>query len=108
MPNTIIRSYSPEAFDTLIQHGLHPVLADVYAARGIDPAAQLEVDWSRLIPLDRLKNASIMARFLAEAILARKRLLIVADYDSDGATACAVGVRALTKFGATVDYLVPN
>lgn len=108
MPNTIIRSYSSQAFDTLVRHGLHPVLARVYAARGIDEAAQLEVDWSRLIPLERLKNASIMAQFLAEAILARKRLLIVADYDSDGATACAVGIRALKKFGATVDYLVPN
>ena len=49
-----------------------------------------------------------MAMHLAEAIIARKRLLIVADYDSDGATACAVGMRALRKFGATVDYLVPN
>ena len=90
------------------RHGFHPVLARIYAARGIEEPAQLEVDWSRLIPFDRLKNVSQMARFLAEAILARKRLLIVADYDSDGATACAVGIRALRKFGAIVDYLVPN
>ena len=49
-----------------------------------------------------------MARMLADAIAARKRLLIVADYDADGATACAVGMRALAAFGAIVDYLVPN
>jgi single-stranded-DNA-specific exonuclease len=61
-----------------------------------------------LIPFDRLKNVSIMATLLADAISAGKRLLIVADYDSDGATACAVGMRALKEFGARVDYLVPN
>lgn len=108
MSNTLQRVYPPQAFDALIRHGYHPVLARVYAARGIEDAAQLEVDWPRLIPFDRLKNVSLMARFLADAILARKRLLIVADYDSDGATACAVGIRALRQFGAVVDYLVPN
>src|SRR5687768_14084368 len=108
MSNTLQRVFPLHAFDALIRHGYHPVLARVYAARGIEDAAQLEVDWPRLIPFDRLKNVSLMARFLAEAILARKRLLIVADYDSDGATACAVGIRALRQFGAVVDYLVPN
>jgi single-stranded-DNA-specific exonuclease len=108
MSNTIQRVYPSHAFDALLRHGFHPVLARVYAARGIEEPAQLEVGWSRLIPFSRLKNISLMARFLAEAILARKRLLIVADYDSDGATACAVGIRALRQFGAVVDYLVPN
>ena len=64
--------------------------------------------WRRLIPFNRLKNAGEMAVLLADAILAGKRLLIVADYDSDGATACAVGIRALKKLGAIVNYLVPN
>jgi single-stranded-DNA-specific exonuclease len=108
MPNTIVRNYSRQTFDTLIRHGFHPVLARVYSARGIEEPGQLEIDWSRLIPFARLKNATVMAQFLAEAIALRKRLLIVADYDSDGATACAVGIRALRKFGAQVDYLVPN
>lgn len=108
MSTTIIRGYSSRSFDALIRSGLHPVLARVFAARGIEAPSQLEVKWSRLIPLERLKNVFTMAQFLADAILSRKRLLIVADYDSDGATACAVGIRALRKFGATVDYLVPN
>ena len=108
MSTIIARSYSSHAFDTLCQHGLHPVLARVYAARGIEAPAQLEAEWPRLVPFAELKNVSVMAHFLAEAISAKKRLLIVADYDSDGATACAVGIRALRKFGAIVDYLVPN
>lgn len=108
MSTIIARSYSSHAFDTLRQHGLHPVLARVYAARGIEAPAQLEAEWPRLVPFAELKNVSLMARFLAQAISAKKRLLIVADYDSDGATACAVGIRALRKFGAIVDYLVPN
>ncbi len=108
MPSTISRGFSPRAFDTLTGYGIHPVLARVYAARGIEEPAQLDVDWSRLAPFEGLKNVCEMARFIAEAIAARKRLLIVADYDSDGATACAVGIRALRKFGASVDYLVPN
>jgi single-stranded-DNA-specific exonuclease len=108
MPDTIGRSYPTRAFEALVQHGLHPVLARVYAARGIEGPEQLDVSWRRLIPFDRLKNGSAMAALLADAILAEKRLLIVADYDADGATACAVGVRALKMFGAIVDYLVPN
>jgi len=108
MPNTIVRNYSRQTFDALIRHGFPPILARVYSARGIEEPGQLEIDWSRLIPFARLKNATVMAQFLAEAIAFRKRLLIVADYDSDGATACAVGIRALRKFGAQVNYLVPN
>ncbi len=108
MLNTIVRSYPPHAFDNLIRHGYHPVLARIYAARGIEKADQLEAEWPRLIPFSRLKNISLMAARLADAIVAQKRLLIVADYDSDGATACAVGIRALRKFGAMVEYLVPN
>lgn len=108
MSNIIVRSYPPQAFEALIRHGLHPVLARVYAARGIGKPDQLEVELSQLISFERLKNISMMAAFLADAIAAEKRLLIVADYDSDGATACAVGIRALRKFGAIVDYLVPN
>src|SRR5690242_9054880 len=108
MLNTIVRNYPPHAFNNLIQHGYHPVLARIYAARGIEKPDQLEAEWPQLIPFSRLKNVSFMAARLADALVAQKRLLIVADYDSDGATACAVGIRALRKFGAMVDYLVPN
>ncbi len=108
MSKIIVRNYTLQALDSLIRHGIHPVLARVYAARGIAEPGQINKDLSRLIPFKSLKNISIMATLLADAIAAKKRLLIVADYDSDGATACAVGIRALRQFGATVDYLVPN
>lgn len=108
MPTISVRSYAAHDIEALINHGVHPVLARVYAARGIGRPAQLETDLSHLIPFGRLKNVSIMAALLADAISAGKCLLIVADYDSDGATACAVGIRALREFGARVDYLVPN
>ncbi|MBP6057539.1 MAG: single-stranded-DNA-specific exonuclease RecJ [Nitrosomonas sp.] len=108
MPKITTRSYDSSIFETLSGDGLSPVLARIYAARGIENAHQLETELAHLIPFEQFKNIALMAALLADAIAARKRLLIVADYDSDGATACAVGIRILRKFGAIVDYLVPN
>lgn len=102
------RAYDPGTFQVLSNSGLSPVLARIYAARGIENAAQLETELAHLIPFQQLKNVTETAVILADAIGAQKRLLIVADYDSDGATACAVGLRILRKLGAIVDYLVPN
>ncbi|MCH9638988.1 MAG: single-stranded-DNA-specific exonuclease RecJ [Betaproteobacteria bacterium] len=108
MPKIITRQFETQAFSTLSESGMPPVLARIYAARGIAHSEQLETELARLIPFNQLKSIGLMAGFLADAIAAKKRLLIVADYDSDGATACAVGIRILRKFGAIVDYLVPN
>lgn len=108
MPKITPRAFDAHTFQTLSDCGLPPVLARIYAARGIADADQLETELTHLIPFEQLKNCTQMASLLADAITAKKRLLIVADYDSDGATACAVGVRILRKFGAQVDYLVPN
>jgi single-stranded-DNA-specific exonuclease len=94
--------------DQLVREGLHPVLARVCAARGISRRGELEDALSGLIPPSDLLNADRAAALLAEAISAGKRMLIVADYDCDGATACAVGMRALSAFGANVGFLVPN
>jgi len=92
----------------LEQAGVHPLLARLYAARGIKDKAELDTGLACLLPPDTLKGAGEAATLLADAIAAKKRILIVADYDCDGATACAVGLRALRQFGAIVDYLVPN
>jgi single-stranded-DNA-specific exonuclease len=108
MPAIVAREFARADAQTLAQHGLHPVLARVYAARGIGSPQQLEYDLKNLLPLALLKNVQHMAALLADAIAGGKRLLVIADYDSDGATACAVAVRALRAFGAEVDYLVPN
>ncbi|MBX3640782.1 MAG: single-stranded-DNA-specific exonuclease RecJ [Nitrosomonas sp.] len=108
MSKIITRTVDTQAFEALRRHGLPPILARIYASRGIAYAEQLETELARLIPYHHIKNIQPMACILADAIAAGKRLLIVADYDSDGATACAVGIRILRQFGAIVDYLVPN
>ncbi|MBY0266707.1 MAG: single-stranded-DNA-specific exonuclease RecJ [Burkholderiales bacterium] len=108
MSSIVIREVDAAARAQLLASGVHPLLARLYAARGIADAAQLKAEAARLIPPDRLLNNEKMAALLADAIAAGKKLLIVADYDADGATACAVGLRALRGFGAQVDYLVPN
>src|SRR5690242_13142225 len=97
-----------QAFARLVSAGFHPLLARIYAGRGVEDATDLDDAFERLHGLDGMLNLRPMARLLADAISARARLLIVADYDADGATACAVGVRALRAFRADVSYLVPN
>jgi single-stranded-DNA-specific exonuclease len=92
----------------LLEAGLHPVLARVYAGRRIRSAGELAYEAGALLAPRFMKSIHEAAALLADAIQARKRMLIVADYDADGATACAVGLRALRMFGAEVDYLVPD
>src|SRR5256884_4659742 len=108
MSQIIPRPVPLRVHDRLVREGLHPVLARVCAARGISRRGELEDALSGLIPPSGLLNADRAATLLADAIAAGKRMLIVADYDCDGATACAVGMRALSAFGANVGYLVPN
>ena len=108
MPVIVTRSVCPDTLARLIDSGMHPLLARIYAARGILGPEQLATDLDRLLPPAQMLNLQRMAQLLADAIAARNKLLIVADYDADGATACAVGLRALRGFGASVDYLVPN
>ena len=108
MSKIVTRSFDAQYYKNLNDGGLSPVLARIYAARGINNIQQLETELAQLVPFTQLKNITQTATLLADAIAAKKRLLIIADYDSDGATACAVGIRILRKFGAAVDYLVPN
>jgi single-stranded-DNA-specific exonuclease len=88
------RPYSQADQRALERAGVHPVLARVYAARRIRSREELSYDSARLLAPSLLANAEHAAALLADAIAARRRILIVADYDADGATACAVGVRA--------------
>ncbi len=87
---------------------MHPVLARIFAARGITDAEELSTGLTRMIRPDKLHHAEEAAAFLADAITAGKKMTVVADYDCDGATACAVAIRGLRELGAVVDYLVPN
>ena len=108
MPDIVERAYSPECCASLIRAGLHPVLARVLAARQVLSAAELELGLRGVLPPDSMRNLARLGEILADATEQSKRLLIVGDYDCDGATACAVGVLALRSFDAQVDYLVPN
>ena len=102
------RSISASAVQHLLDSGYPPALARIFAARGIADKQQLDTSLSALLPFDGLKNVHEMARLLADAIAARKKFLVIADYDADGATACAVAVRGLRGFGAQIDFIVPN
>ena len=94
--------------ELLRQGGVHPVLARVYAARGLLDVRELASELAALAPPGGLKHIDNAAVFLADAISANKNMTIVADYDCDGATACAVALRGLRAMGARVDYIVPD
>jgi single-stranded-DNA-specific exonuclease len=108
MTEIVQRPYITDALRHLTENGMPALLARIYAARGIATTSQLDTGLNRLLPFTRLKNAPQMACLLADAIAAKRKLLIVADYDADGATACAVGLRGLRALGANVDFIVPN
>ena len=107
-PELIVRSVPHEAEQRLASEGVHPLLARLMAARGVSQRAELNTDWQGLITPNRLSHIEQAADALAQAVENGKKLLIVADYDCDGATACAVALRGLRAMGAKVDYLVPN
>jgi len=104
----VARTFAEADRYALVEAGVHPLLARIYAARRIRSSAELRYDASALLPPSLLKGIDDAAQLLADAIQSGKRLLIVADYDADGATACAVGIRALRAFGAHAEYLVPD
>jgi len=88
---------------------LPPLLARLYAARGVRSAAELDKGLARLIPYQQLAGIEAAVALLVEALERRQRVLIVGDFDADGATASSVGVLGLRMLGvAHVDYLVPN
>jgi single-stranded-DNA-specific exonuclease len=102
------RPYDPAAASRLAAAGMPPPLARALAARGVVSAGDLAPPLGDMHAPALLAQCQRAASLLADAIERRERLLIVADYDCDGATACAVGLRGLRAMGAEVDYLVPN
>lgn len=97
-----------ETVEYLQASGLPPLMSRLFAARGVADVAQVAVNLSNLLPPQSLTNNQMMAKLLADAIQANKKLLVVGDYDADGATATAVAVKGLRAFGADVSFLVPN
>jgi single-stranded-DNA-specific exonuclease len=104
----IVRRNVPATAAALAAAGIHPVLARVFAARGVGASDELDTSLASLPPFDTIKGIAGASARLADAIARGERILIVADYDADGATACAVAMRGLAAMGANVDFLVPN
>ena len=106
-----LRDAPPRAVWTLEQAGVAPLLARLFAGRGVREPDELDDTLARLLPPSGLRGVQDAARLLAEAIARQRRVCIVADYDCDGATACAVALRGLRMLGAqpqTLDYVVPD
>ena len=106
-----VRDVSPRTAFALEQAGVHPLLARLLAARGVQAADEIDDGLARLLPPDSLLGNVEAASLLADAIAAGRRICVVADYDCDGATACAVALRGLALLGAapgTLAYVVPD
>ena len=107
--NIVPRQTPPRAAWALEQSGVHPLLAQLFAARGIHSHEELDDSLAKLLPPASMKGAQQAAVLLADAIGRDLRLCVVADYDCDGATACAVALRGLRLLGARqVGYIVPD
>ena len=105
------RDVPPRVSFALEQSGVHPLLARLLASRGVKTADELDDSLARLLLPSTMKGTSEAAQLLADALAAKRRICVVADYDCDGATACAVALRGLAMLGAapgSVDYVVPD
>ena len=108
MTTFIERTFSPAIARHLQEEGFCPAMARVLAARGIETVEDLKPDWRAMLAPQKLDGTTNAAKLLADAIEQNKKIMVVADYDCDGATACAVAIRGLRAMGAKVDYIVPD
>ena len=102
------RPINPQLQSALQAAGANPLIAQLYAARNVADSSELNDSLKQLIPYTQLTNCTVAASRLADAIAARQKILIIADYDADGATACSVAMKGLASMGAAVDFFVPN
>ena len=110
-PRIETRDVPPRAAFALEQAGAHPLLARLLAARGVRQPEEMDDGLAQLLSPQALHGAEAAARLLADTLTQRRRLCVVADYDCDGATACAVLLRGLRLLGAkpdTLHYVVPD
>ena len=109
----VLRDAPPRSVWALEQAGIHPLLARLFAARGVHHTDELDDSLARLEPPQVMRGTAEAASLLADAMQQGHRICIVADYDCDGATACATAIRGLRLLGEpldwfSVDYLVPD
>ena len=87
----------------------HPLLQRIFAARGVADETGLDLSLKQLLPFEKLLGIEQASSLLADALQMHRKILVVADFDADGATSCAVAIRGLRAMGAEcVEYLVPN
>jgi single-stranded-DNA-specific exonuclease len=109
MPVRAIKRRRPRMDDCGLPDQLHPVLRRIYAQRGIASPRQLETSLAHLVPAQRLSGMQAAVELLASALESRQRILVIGDFDADGATSTALAIRAMRAMGATdVQYKVPN
>jgi single-stranded-DNA-specific exonuclease len=108
MKSIHIREVSSQAYGRLVNEGVPPFLAKLMAARGLQSHAEINPELASLPDPHSVPGIAKASLLLAEAITQKQPICIVADYDADGATACAVVYRTLFNLGACVFYLVPN
>ena len=108
MTRILSRPYDQHAADRLALSGFLPPIARALAARGIQVPSDLEQEWAGMLPPAMLEGTREAAERLALARERHQAVTIVADYDCDGATACAVGIRGLRMLGITANYFVPD
>ena len=102
------RPINPQLQSALQAAGANPLIAQLYAARNVVDSSELNDSLKQLIPYTQLTNCTAAASRLADAIQSQQKILIIADYDADGATACSVAMKGLASMGAVVDFFVPN
>lgn len=108
MTSIVQRQVSAEVTQVLQAAGVSPLMSRLFAARGVVDVGQMSTNLSSLLPPQSLTHNQAMAKLLADAVAANKKLLVIGDYDADGATATAVAVKGLRALGANVGFLVPN
>ena len=91
----------------LVDNGVNDVMSYLYCTRGIDNFSDINL-MQKLEPFANMKGAKEAAKILSTAILQKKKICVIADYDVDGATACAIAVRGIRLFGGDIDYVVPD
>ena len=107
--NVVVNTRKPLTLEDNLLSDVHPVLRRVYLNRGITNNEQLDRSLNKLPSFDSLLGIDKAVDLIIETIQDNKKILIVADFDADGATSCAVAVRGLRLLGAKhVDYVVPD
>lgn len=107
--NTKIIARKSKQDDSVLPEAMHPILKRIYLTRDVSQVEQTENTLAHLLPYSDLKNIETAVSILMDALAQQQHILIIGDYDADGATSCALAVRVLRAVGARqVDYLVPN